>query len=100
MTIKTGNIFAKLLPSRAEHEMVELLVDTGIKIQRIVSCAHASPEDFWYDQDHDEWVILLAGSAGLLIEGEAEPRNLETGDYIELPAHLRHRIAWTDADQP
>lgn len=99
MTVKSGNIFGRLPPTRPEHEAVELLVDAGIKIERIVSHNHADPEGFWYDQDHDEWVILLSGSAGLLIEGEAAPRRLEAGDYVELPAHVRHRVAWTDADR-
>src|ERR1700730_14032403 len=25
---------------------------------------------------------------------------LRPGDYVELPAHTKHRIEWTDADRP
>ena len=42
-------------------------------------------------------MLVLAGSAGLLIEGEAAPRTLGPGDYVHLPAHVRHRVAWTEA---
>ena len=52
------------------------------------------------DQDEAEWVVVLAGSDGLLFEGEAEPRILKPGDYVHIPAHARHRVAWTDAGRP
>ena len=42
-------------------------------------------------------MILLAGGAGLLIEGEAAPRTLAPGDFLLLPAHKRHRVEWTAA---
>jgi cupin 2 domain-containing protein len=72
----------------------------GARIERIVSTGQASPPDFWYDQDRTEWVIVLAGSAGLMIEGESALRILAPGDYIELPPHVPHRVEWTDADEP
>ena len=33
------------------------------KIERIVSRGHASPEDFWYDQEENEWVMVVKGTA-------------------------------------
>ena len=80
------------LPEEVEHC---LLGCEGIRIERIVSAGQASPEGFWYDQDEHEWVLLLAGSAGLDIEGEGV-RTLKAGDFVLLPAHQRHRVAWTD----
>ena len=61
---------------------------------------NASPPGFWYDQAQHEWIAVLAGSAGLLFEGEVEPRILRAGDFLNIPAHARHRVEWTDADQP
>jgi cupin 2 domain-containing protein len=82
-------------------EIFETLVERGgIRIERIISHGHATLEGEWYDQDRDEWVLVLSGRAGLLIEGEAEPRELGSGDYVDLPAHCRHRVAWTDPDGP
>ena len=43
---------------------------------------------------------MVAGQAGLLIEGEAAPRVLEPGSYLHLPAHCRHRVQWTTAETP
>jgi cupin 2 domain-containing protein len=82
--------------SLEEEETTVLGVLPGARIERIVSTGQASPPGFWYDQDWAEWVVVLAGSARLLIEGEAEPRILAPGDYLEIPPHVRHRVEWTD----
>jgi cupin 2 domain-containing protein len=93
------NIFDNLPRGTAEEELTDLLKRAGTRIERIVSTGQASPPGFWYDQPHDEWVILLCGAAGLAIEGEAE-RRLGPGDYIFLPAHKRHRVTFTAVDEP
>lgn len=95
-----GNIFEHVPEQLPEEQLTELLVTPGLRIERIVSTGQASPEGFWYDQDGAEWVLVLAGSAGLLVEGEAEPRVLGPGDHVFIPAHVRHRVAWTDPAQP
>jgi cupin 2 domain-containing protein len=94
-----GNLFLDVPRDAPDEQVMVLLSAPNVRIERIVSAGQASPPGFWYDQDWDECVILLAGSAGLLVEGEAEPRHLEPGDYLHLPAHRRHRIEWTDADR-
>ena len=92
------NIFADL-PVEVDCEHFETLLEcVNFKLERIVSHGQATTEGEWYDQGHDEWVILLKGSAGLLIEGEDEIRQLMPGDYLFLPAHLRHRVEWTHAE--
>lgn len=98
--IKTGNLFAYVATDLADEEMTTLAALPGARIERIVSTGQASQPGFWYDQDQIEWVILLAGSAGLRIEGEAAPLILRSGDYVEIPAHARHRVEWTDAGCP
>lgn len=95
-----GNIFERLPEHLAEEQLTELLAAPGLTIERIVSIGQASPAGFWYDQDWSEWVLVLAGSAGLLVEGEAAPRVLGPGDYLLIPAHVRHRVAWTDPEHP
>lgn len=95
-----GNLFA-ILPERLrEEEITTLAALPGARIERIVSTGQASPLGFWYDQEQAEWVVLLSGSAGLLFEGEAAPRILRPGDYVEIPAHARHRVEWTDVEEP
>lgn len=92
----TGNIFADI-PSALPEELIQRLLDKpGLRIERIVSRGHASPEGFWYDQDEDEWVVLLAGHAGLQFENEKTIRDMKPGDTLLIPAGCRHRVAWTD----
>jgi cupin 2 domain-containing protein len=94
------NIHASISHDRTAEQITELLSCPHVKVERIVSRGQASAPDFWYDQDWAEWVLVLAGSAGLMIEGESAARNLAPGDYVYLPPHVRHRVAWTDAAQP
>ncbi len=97
----SGNVFDGLPAVRLPEESIgEILAAPHLRIERIVSTGQASPPDFWYDQDRDEWVILLRGGAWLLFEGEACPRTLRPGDYVHIPAHCRHRVDWTDPEQP
>ena len=91
------NIFANI-PSNIPEEIIESLIDSdGIKIERIISKGQVSPKDFWYDQDKNEFVILLKGSAKLLFEND-EQIILNAGDYIIIPAHKKHRVEWTDPE--
>ena len=96
----TGNLLASVAERLDAEQIDTLLARDDLRIERIVSTGQASPPGFWYDQDWAEWVLVLAGSAGLLFEGEAEPRVLQPGDYLLIPAHRRHRVAWTDDAQP
>ena len=90
------NIF-KNIPEALPQELMEVVLKMdGLKIERIVSKGHRTPDDEWYDQNTHEWVIVLKGNAGLKIEGEDPVKNLKTGDYVFLPAHKRHRVEWTD----
>jgi cupin 2 domain-containing protein len=94
--MKAANLFADI-PTDIADELFESLVETSaFKLERIVSAGQTTPRDTWYDQERDEWVILLSGSAGLLFEGEAEPLVLSPGDYVLLRAHHRHRVEWTE----
>lgn len=66
----------------------------GVTIERIISKGHRSPETGWYDQEKNEWVMVLKGEAILLYE-DGESINLNPGDYINIPAHTKHRVQWT-----
>jgi cupin 2 domain-containing protein len=96
-TITAGSLFAEMPQDRLEEQTSALLETTDMRIERIVSHGQASPPGFWYEQALAEWVIVLAGSAGVLFEGEAAARTLRPGDYLHIPAGVRHRVEWTDA---
>lgn len=94
---RRGNLLADL-PVRLADELVEVLVaDAAVRIERIVSRGHASPPGFWYEQAEAEWVLLLAGRAGVRFEDGAM-HTLQPGDWLEIPAHARHRVEWTEPD--
>ena len=81
----SGNIFVnEKIGGRSGEEFTTLLQKPGLQIERIVSTGQASAPEFWYDQDDGEWVLLVSGEAGLLIDGETSPRRLGAGDWVEL----------------
>lgn len=92
------NVFSSIPADIPREVFQDILIADRLKIERIVSRGHVSPEGFWYDQDQNEWVILLKGSAGLRFEGKDDIRELVPGDYVNIPAHVKHRVEWTDPD--
>jgi cupin 2 domain-containing protein len=98
--VQSGNLFANISGQLDAEETTILAERAGATVERIVSTGQASPPGFWYDQDWAEWVVLLQGAAGLLIEGEERERAISPGDYVEIPAHVHHRVEWTLAGQP
>jgi cupin 2 domain-containing protein len=98
--IATGDNLFQNVPADLPQELFQtLLTAPNLRVERIVSHGHASPPGFWYDQDQSEWVVLLRGAAKLQFEGE-EPVELMPGDFMDIPAHKKHRIAWTTPDEP
>ncbi len=93
----TRNLFSNLPAGLPEELFTVLAENENVKIERIVSDGHASPEGFWYDQDQNEWVLLISGSAVLMVENERV--ELNPGDYLLLPAHQRHRVESTSATE-
>ena len=92
------NLFGDV-PTQLPDEVFTTLLDAdNVRIERIVSRGHASPDGFWYDQDRHEWVMLLSGAARLLFEdGVVE---MKPGAFMNIPAHLKHRVEWTTPDEP
>ncbi|HMB15984.1 MAG TPA: cupin domain-containing protein [Pelovirga sp.] len=92
------NIFTSI-PDHLPDELVSLLVDNGqIRIERIVSRGHVSPPGFWYDQQQDEFVLLLQGQAELELLEPKEQLCLQAGDYLHIPARRQHRVVRTSSD--
>ena len=86
------------IPADLPNELTQALLATPqLRIERIVSYGHASPPGFWYDQDDDEWVLLLSGAARL--QFDCEVVELTAGSFVNIPAHRRHRVEWTAPEQ-
>ncbi len=97
--MRTGNLFADLAARTAEETFVPLAQGKRFRLERIVSTGHASPPDAWYDQADDEWVVLLRGRAALRY-ADGGVLEMAPGDHVLIPAHVRHRVEWTAADEP
>jgi len=94
------NLFTALPGDTGREAFDDLLNVPGLRIERIVSHGQASPPGFWYEQDEDEWVIVLQGSATLQVEGHDTLVALQPGDHYWIPAGLRHRVDSTAQDCP
>ena len=94
--ISKVNLFADIPAPAAEECFQTLFAGSHCCIQRIVSHGHASPPGFWYDQAWDEWVLVLQGQACLQFDKAPGEIDLGPGDALLIPAHRRHRVAWSD----
>ena len=99
MTMEKKNLFSDL-PSSVKNEIFEVLASSqDIRIERILSKGQTTPAGEWYDQELNEFVILLKGRANVVFEGEHELYDLKPGDFINIPAHTRHRVEWTEENK-
>ncbi|WP_404789113.1 cupin domain-containing protein [Altericista sp. CCNU0014] len=94
-----ANLFQLPSPLPLEERFEILVEGHRLRIERILSLGQTTPLGEWYDQDLDEWVILLQGEAELAYEGNTRQR-LQAGDYVLIPAHCRHRVEYTSTEPP
>lgn len=94
------NLFADI-PGHLPNELfTTLLQSPNVRIERIVSHGHTSPDGFWFDQSSHEWVLVLQGAARLRFEDHETAVEMKTGDWLHIPAHRKHRVEWTTTDEP
>jgi cupin 2 domain-containing protein len=98
MNNDASNLFSDLPHNLPDELFTTLLEAADVRIERIISFSHVSPAEFWYDQPQHEWVIVLKGAAKLRFEdGGLE---MKPGDFVNIPAHRKHRVEWTTPDEP
>jgi len=95
-TIKNFFEVKNLLTVNNQEIIEKLIQGKEFWLERIISTGQVTPEGQWYDQETNEWVILLKGNAKLLFEENLEIINLKSGDYLFIPAHKKHRVEFTD----
>ena len=94
------NIFQNIARDAPDEIFETILQSENVRIERIVSTGQSSPENFWYEQNENEWILILQGRAALRLEEEDEDRVLEVGDCLKIAAHVRHRVVSTSAEEP
>ena len=94
----SGNIFENIVIDKDNEQFIDLIKTSNIRIEKIVSNGQNSPVDFWYEQEENEFVILLKGEA--ILEFEDKEINLQEGDYINIKAFTKHRVKYTDIKNP
>ncbi len=94
MPIPVKKIFAGVAQTGGEEEFFTPFENSALKIERIVSHCHSSPEGFWYDQAEDEWVMVLRGEATLEFAG-GDLIEMKEGDYLLIPRRQKHRVCCT-----
>ena len=92
--MKCENIFESLNFNSLDETFTTLVENEYIKIEKIVTSGQISEKDFWYDQEWDEFVLVLEGSA--VITFETKEVTLVRGDSIYINAHEKHQISWSD----
>ena len=88
---------ANILDNLPEDLFETLVKNDHVHIERITSKGHTTPEEGWYDQDMNEFVLPVKGAARLEFE-DGHVVNMGAGDWLEILAHQRHRVAWTDEE--
>ena len=94
--MEINNLF-EAIPDDLDEELFEVLQQNeSVKIERIVSKGQSSPKTGWYDQAENEWVIVIKGEATL--EFEDKEVSMKEGSYINIPAHTKHKVNWTNPE--
>ena len=92
------NIFEQIIVDKNEEKFFEIFKNETIKVEKIVSNGQTSPENFWYEQEKSEFVLLLEGFA--ILEFENREEELKKGDCLNIQAYEKHRVKFTSLDEP
>lgn len=91
------NIFEKIIVDKTEEIFFEIFKNETIKIEKIVSNGQKSVENFWYEQEKSEFILLLEGFA--ILEFEDFEIELKKGDCINIKAKQKHRVKFTSLNE-
>ena len=91
------NIFEEIIIDKSKEKFFEIFKNETIKIEKIVSNGQKSPDNFWYEQEQSEFVLLLEGFA--ILEFEDKEIELKKGDCLNIKAMQKHRVKFTSLDE-
>ncbi|MDY7021821.1 MAG: cupin domain-containing protein [Cyanobacteriota bacterium] len=97
MQLKNIYTLPSHLPPTEKFESI--VENQSLKIERIISTGQITPVGEYYNQEQDEWVMVLQGEA-ILSDSEGSEIQLKAGDYLLIPAHQKHRVEYTSTNPP
>lgn len=87
--------FLDNIPSSLHEEVFQTIIkNENVKIERIISYGQHTPQEFWYDQTEDEFVLVLEGEAKIAYDDE-NLYHLKKGDSLYIKAHQKHQVRYT-----
>lgn len=98
MSVEKYNIFDEIIVDKTEEKFFEIFKNETIKVEKIVSNGQKSPENFWYEQEKSEFILLLEGFA--ILEFEDKKVELVKGDCLNIEAFQKHRVKFTSLEKP
>ncbi|MGJ0310806.1 cupin [Aliarcobacter cryaerophilus] len=96
--IEKYNIFKEIPIDKSEEKFFEIFKNENIKIEKIISNGQKSSDNFWYEQEKSEYILLLGGYA--ILEFEDFEIELFKGDCLNIEAFKKHRVKFTSLDEP
>ncbi len=90
-----SNIYSDVPSSIPDEIFNDIITTENVRIERIISHGHSSPEQGWYDQDENEWVMVLEGQGVIEFE-DGRVVTLSKGDYINIAAREKQKVVGTD----
>jgi len=87
-----NNIFTPNRDNTKNEHFDTLLLTKNIHIEKITS--HGQTSEQWYEQDGDEWVVLIEGEGRLLFEDGSE-LTLQKGEHVHIPKRQKHKVIYT-----
>ena len=90
-----GSLFEKLPDATEAERLEELCRAKSFRLERIVSDGQVSPPGFWFDQPHEEWVLVVQGKAEISLLDPDETIHLSAGGWLMIDAHRKHRVEAT-----
>ncbi len=98
--VRRGALLTGLRFPEDKEVLTTLAEGAACRVERIVSSGQATPPGEWLSGTRRELVVVITGRARLAFEGDEMPLSLGAGDWVDIPAGARHRVDWTDPDQP
>jgi cupin 2 domain-containing protein len=86
------NLFSPNPDALSEEQFDTLLKTKTLSIEKITSNGQTSSQ--WYEQNEDEWVVIIEGEGTLLFEDKREVR-LKKGEHLYIPKHTKHKVIYT-----